>query len=69
MIQHEKHMTEPLLSTIQASVLVRPILVLSRDPTAYKFAFLHFARIISVGTVAEYYWIVDPLTLSDGRES
>lgn len=48
LLQHEKRMTEPPLSTIQASVVVRPVLILSGDPVAYRFAFLHFARTISM---------------------
>ena len=48
---HERNMEEPPLSTIQASVLLRPVLVLSRDASSYKFASLHFARTISVSII------------------
>ncbi len=41
-------MQMPSLSTIQASILVCPVLVCSRDETACKFIGVHFARNISV---------------------
>lgn len=44
-------MQMPSLSTIQASLLVCPVLVCSRDEIACKFVGVHFARNISVSTV------------------
>jgi len=42
-------MQRPPISTIQAGIILRPVLVCSRDETAFGFASIHFARTISVG--------------------
>lgn len=46
-------METPPLSTLQACVILRPLLVLSRNEKANKFASLFFARIISVSSAPD----------------
>ena len=59
---HERNMEAPPLSTIQASVMLRPILACSRNETAFIFASIHFPRSISM---AERAGLFDPATSID----
>lgn len=68
-IQHEKRMTAPPISTIQASVLVRPVLILSGDSAAYRYAFLNFARIISMAERAGIFNPIPPVDYNAFDES